>query len=83
MSKCIPNKGHSLSVLIFCIHLKKTAPKLYQLFGKLMVNILYRKIRVNDDIGVSKVVTSRLQTRNKENHQKIRRCEIASIVGQR
>ena len=36
-----------------------------------MVNIFHRKIRVNDGFGVSKVVTSMLQTRNVENRKKI------------
>ena len=35
-----------------------------------MVNMLHRKIRVNDGVGVLKVVTSMLQTRNTENRQK-------------
>ena len=45
-----------------------------------MVNMLHRKIRANDGFGVSKVATSRLQTRNTENRQKIRRCGIINIV---
>ena len=35
-----------------------------------MVNVLPRKIRVNDGFGVSKVVPSRLETENMENHFK-------------
>ena len=35
-----------------------------------MVNVLHRKIRVNDGFGVSKVMTSRSQTRNMENRLK-------------
>ena len=35
-----------------------------------MVNMLHRKIRVNDGFDNSKVVTSRLQTKNMEKRQK-------------
>ena len=48
-----------------------------------MVNLLRRKVRVNDGLGVSKVVTSRLQSKNMENGQKIRGCGAANIVEQR
>ena len=35
-----------------------------------MVNMLHNKVRLNDGFGVSKVVTSRLQTRKVENNEK-------------
>ena len=47
------------------------------------MNMMHREIRVKDDFGISKVVTSRLQTRNIENRQNIRRCGVASIIGRK
>ena len=35
-------------------------------FEKLIVYVLHRKIRVNDEFGILKVVTVRLQTRKME-----------------
>ena len=37
---------------------------------KLIVNMLHRKIRMNDDFGISKEVTLRLHTKTMKNHQK-------------
>ena len=51
-----------------------------------MVNVLHRKIRVNDGFGVSKVVTSTQNKKEDKEHgncQKIQRCGIGSIVGRR
>ena len=55
-------------------------------FGKLMLNMFHRKIRVNDGFGVSQVVTSKQNDKKgKENEksQKIRRCGVANIVERR
>jgi len=57
------NKEHSRTALIFCFHLKKTAAESYRLLREAYVNMLHRKIRMNDGLDVSKVVTS---TQNKE-----------------
>ena len=48
-----------------------------------MVTMFHRKIRVDDDFDISKVVISWLQTSNMENGKKIRRRGFASIVGRR
>ena len=40
------------------------------------MNVLHRRILVNDGFGVSKVVTSRLQTRNVENRQKLEDVDL-------
>ena len=45
-----------------------------------MVNVLRRKIRVNDGFGVSKTVTSRLQARNIENCKKSGRCGMQALL---
>ena len=37
MSKIIPNKEHSLTVLVFCFHLKKTAAESYRLLREVCV----------------------------------------------
>ena len=52
-------------------------------FEKLMVNMLHRKICVNNGLGVSKVLTLKFQTRNTENYKNIRWCRIANIVERR
>ena len=44
------------------------------------VNVLHRKIRVNDGFGVSKVVTSKLQTRNVENVKKFEDVELQALL---
>ena len=54
MSKFIPNKEHSRTVLIYCFHLKKTGAKSYRLLRKIIVNMLARNIRVDDGFGISK-----------------------------
>ena len=58
MSKFIPNKEHTRTALTFCFHLNKTAAESYRL------------LREAYGFGVSKVVTSKLQTRNADNRQK-------------
>ena len=80
ISKLLPNKNHSCTALNFCFHLKKTVAESYDYFEKLILNMLHRKIRMKDGFGVSKMVISRLQTKNMENGQTIRRCGIASVV---
>ena len=44
-----------------------------------MVGIVHLKLRVNDGFGISKVVTSRLQTRNMENRQKFEDVEFQAL----
>ena len=55
VSKFVPNKEHSQTALILCFHSKETAAESHRLLRKLMVNVLHRKIRVNDGFGISKV----------------------------
>ena len=46
------------------------------------MNVLHRKIRVNDGFGVSRVVTSRLQTKNMEHRQKFEDVELHALLGE-
>ena len=48
-------------------------------FEKLMVNMLHRKIRLNEDFGVLKAMTSRFQTRNIENRQKYEDVQLQAL----
>jgi len=68
MTKFVPNKEHSRTVLIFCFHLKKTAAESYRLLGEVYGEHA-RKKRVNDSFSVSKLEISIL-TRNTENRPK-------------
>ena len=83
MLKFILNKEYSRTTLIFCLLWRILLLNHTDYFKKLTMNMLHRKIRVNGGFGFSKVVIWRLQIRNIENHQKSRRCGIASIVGRR
>ena len=57
----------SRTVLIFCFHLMKLLPYHTDYFEKFIVNMVLRKIPVNDGFGVSKMVTS---TEDKKNYKK-------------
>jgi len=71
MSKFVPNKEHSRTALIFLFSFEEKLLLNYtDCFEKLIVNMLHRKIHVNDSFGVSKVEILMLQTRNTENYQK-------------
>ena len=70
VSKFISNKEHLLTALIFCFHLKKTVLNHINYFEKLMVNMLHRKIRVNDSFDVSKVVSSIQDKKENKEHGK-------------
>ena len=56
--RLVHNKDHSRIALTFCFHLKKLLLNHADYFEKLMMNMVQRKIRVNDGFGISKMVTS-------------------------
>ena len=64
----------------FLFHLKKSAAESYRLFRETCGEHTQFKIRVSDGFGVSKVVTSRMQTRNMEQRKKIHGRGIACVV---
>ena len=57
----------------FVFILRKLLPNYTDYFEKLMVNILHRKIRVNDGYGVSKAVTSTQDKKKDEEYGKSRK----------
>ena len=69
MTKFVPNKEHSRSIN-FLFSFEENCWNHINYLEKLMVNMLHRKKRVNDDFSVSKLEISMLQTRNTENRPK-------------
>ena len=70
MSKIIPNKEHSQTALIFCLHLKKTAAESHRLLQEAYNEHVPMQNTYERWFQLSIVVISRLQkTKNMENRQ--------------
>ena len=77
LDKCM----HSVVLCSICRNLYRTESiRNGRLLREAIVNMLHRKIRANDGFGVSKVVTSRLQTRNTGNPQKFEKVELQVLL---
>ena len=84
MSKFIPNKERSRTALIFCFHLKKTAPESYRSLRE-----AYGEHALWQDMcerWIWRFKSGDFEVTDKEHiksGKKIRRCGITSIVGRR